>query len=287
MREAVEEAEQRGRRALLPLWRTTQARHLLDAGQLAVAEQELDAAEQATAATGLSFTGELAALATRARVAFHTGDDATIEACTARAHVCLSSNDPQQRQIGAWIALITAAYRDRHVTGHQLSSAAAYSRRGHVHTAGIDPADAVMLVRAALVSGLREVAASAVEFAESRAQRNPRFPLFEAVATHARGLLEADRGRLMDAAERYGSSRPLLRAQAWEDAGGLPAAAGFAEAQACFERALEEYEACGAHRDSRRARSRLRKLGVRPAAAANAPDIEWRGLTRLNWVSYA
>jgi DNA-binding CsgD family transcriptional regulator len=277
--EAVEEAEQRGRQALLPLWRTTRARLLLDGGQLAAAARELAAAEEATTATGLSFTGETAALCTMARVAFHTGDDAGIEACAARADDCLRSDDPQQRRIGAWITLLVAAYRDEHLPTHQLVAASAYLRRGFVHATAVDPGDTVLLVRRALASGLREVALSAVEFAEHRAQRTPRLRLFEAAATHARGLLDRDPARLTAAAELYGNARPLLRAQAWEDAGALLTANDPCEAQACFDRALEGYESCGADRESRRARSRLRKLGIKPVVAAGAPDVGWRGLT--------
>src|SRR4051812_15429998 len=95
-----------------------------------------------------------------------------------------------------------------------------------------------------LACGLREIAASAVEFAEHRAQRNARLPLFEAAAAHARGLLDGDRARFRHAAERYGSARPLLRAQAWEDAGPLLTTTDAAEARACFERALDGYTAC-------------------------------------------
>ncbi|MFF8907953.1 helix-turn-helix transcriptional regulator [Streptomyces olivaceoviridis] len=285
--EAANEAEQRGRQALLPLWRTTRARLLLDAGRLAEAARELASAEAEATATGVSFTGASAALCTRARVAFHMGDDATMEECVTRAGACLSSDDPQRRGIGAWINLLALAYRDDPgLSERDMSLAVAYSRRGHVHAAPADPAETVLLVRTALGSGLREVAACAVQFAEHRARRNPRFHLFGAVATHVRGLLDGDPDRLLAAVERYGTARPLLGAQAWEDAGGPAAAAGSPEVRVRFERALEGYEACGAHRDVRRVRSRLRKLGVEPGAkpgttapAADAPAAGWRGLT--------
>ncbi|MFE9361042.1 LuxR C-terminal-related transcriptional regulator [Streptomyces olivaceoviridis] len=274
---AVEEVEQHGRRAFIPLWRTTRARLLLETGQLAAAARDLAAAEEAAAATGLSFTGESAALCTRARVAFHLGDEAGLDACAARAEELLSSPEPQQRRIGAWITVITAAGRDSALTERQLRLAKAHLMRGYVHVAGIDAGDAVLLVRVALATGSREVAASIVEFAENRAQRNARFPLFAVTARHARGLLDGDRCRIVEAAEGYGNGRPLLRSRAWEDAGALTADPS--EARACFERALEGYEACGAERDSRRARSRLRKLGIKPIAAGHAPDAGWRGLT--------
>lgn len=285
--EAANEAEQRGRRALLPLWRSARARLLLDAGQLAEAARELASAETEAAATGVSFLGESAALCTRARVAFHMGDDAAMEECAARADACLSGDDPRQRGIGAWVTLITMAYRDdlgpaeRH-----LPLAMAHARRGYVHALPVDPAETVLLVRIALGAGRRDDAVSVVEFAEHRAQRGPRFSLFAAVAAHVRGLLDGDPDRLLAAAERYGTARPLLGAEAWEDAGALLAEAGSPEARGRFERALEGYEACGAHRNVRRVRGRLRKLGVKPGAkpgtaapAADVPGAGWRGLT--------
>ncbi|MET8561060.1 hypothetical protein ABZV75_10890 [Streptomyces flaveolus] len=45
-------------------------------------------------------------------MAFHTGDDATMEACAAQANAFLSSDDPQRRGIGAWITVIATAHRD-------------------------------------------------------------------------------------------------------------------------------------------------------------------------------
>lgn len=275
---AAEEAEQHGRRALVPLWRSTRARLLLDTGQLALVARELAAVEDAVAATGMSFTGEPAVLCTRARTAFHLGDDAGIDACAARAEELLSSTEPQRLRVGAWLAVITAAYRDTELSEHQLRLARAYLLRGYDHAAAIDPGDVIMFVRAALASGQREIALSVVEFAEQRAQRNACYPLFEATARHARGLVDGDQNGLMEAAERYGNARPLLRSQAWEDAGTL-LTSDPSKARSCFERALEEYEACGAERDSRRARSRLRKLGIKPTAAGGAPDAGWRGLT--------
>ncbi|MET8772594.1 LuxR family transcriptional regulator [Streptomyces sp. NPDC004658] len=284
--DALEEAERRGRQALLPLWRTARARLLLDSGQLTAAARELAAADEAIACTGLPFTGEPAALYTRARVAFHMGDDAGVEACAAQAGAMLKSEEPQRRRAGAWVDLITAAYRDEALTVRQLNAASAYVRRGFSHAAVIDPGDAVLLVRMALACGQREVALRIVEFIGSRVQHNTRLPLFEAAAAHARGLLDRDRAKLTEAVKRYGTARPLLRAQAWEDAGVLSTATDAAEARACLERALESYEACGADRESRRVRSLLRKLGTKsvtgpgaPTTAPGTPDSGWRGLT--------
>ncbi|MFF0225868.1 AAA family ATPase [Streptomyces sp. NPDC004629] len=273
------EAQQHGRQAFVPLWRTARARLMLDSGRLADAAKELTAAEAAAAATRTPWAAEAAALYALARVAFHTGDDAAIEICATKAAAHLAGDQPQSRHIGAWIAVLTAVYRAEHLSQRQLDAALGCLRRGLVHSACLDPGDVVLLVRAALGRGLREPALSAVRFAEDRAQRNPRFPLFETTAVHARGLLEGDRARLEAAAERYGQARPLLRAHALEDAGELMAAGGDTTACTRLEEAWELYEACGAHRESRRTQSKLRKLGVKPATAGQVPDERWRGLT--------
>ncbi|MHC3469392.1 LuxR C-terminal-related transcriptional regulator [Streptomyces sp. 7R007] len=277
--EAVEQADRHGRRAFVPLWRTARARLLLSAGRLTDATRDLAAAEDAATATGLSFTGEPAALCTRAHLAFHTGDEAGLAACAARADELLSTGGPQERRAGAWLTLIAAAYHGRRLTEVQLMAAAAHLEHGRLHDCGTDPADAVVLVRAALSAGRRETAVSVTEFAERRARHNAPFPLFEAAARHARGLLDGDRGRLMQAADEYGSSRPLPQAQAWEDAGTLLTRTDPCAARTLFKRALRAYEACGAERDAQRARGRLRGLGVKTVAGTGAPEAGWRGLT--------
>ncbi|MFC9915417.1 response regulator transcription factor [Streptomyces sp. NPDC127197] len=133
------------------------------------------------------------------------------------------------------------------------------------------------LIAGALRSKRRDLAAAVVEFAESRARRNPRLALFQAAAAQARGLLDGDRGRLMDAAGLYGEARPLLRAGALRDAGELTTSA--ARARTCFEQALELYDRCGAQEESGRLRSRLRRLGIRPVTGGCAAEAGWRGLT--------
>ncbi|MFF4346221.1 LuxR C-terminal-related transcriptional regulator [Streptomyces sp. NPDC001530] len=274
------EAELRGREALLPLWRTTRARLLLDSGRLAEAKDELSAVRALISAYPFPYMGEAAVLHTLARAAFYTGDDTGMSLCASAAEEHLTSDDPQIRRGGAWTTALSAMYGGQEeLTPRQLREALDFVRRGSVHMTCLDPADLLILVRAALDSGLRDVASSMVAFAERRARHNQPFAVLQATALHARGLLEAAPKTLMGAAERYGTARPLLRASAVEDAGRLVAGAEDASARAHFEQALDIYEACGAHRESRRARSRLRRLGIKPAAASSASDAGWRGLT--------
>nr|WP_245695480.1 helix-turn-helix transcriptional regulator [Streptomyces antibioticus] len=287
------EAEQRGRAAYAALWRPARARLLLGGGRLREAAQELavsheTAGRRQPAVAGTSdATAEAAVLCARARAALHTGDDREMEACAARAEVCLASDDRQLRRAGAWMSVLTALYRDEPVSEERLNGAAAYLRRGFLHVACVDAGDVVLLVAAALASGRREVAAAAVRFTEERARFNPGLPLFSSAATHARGLYAGDAELLVAAAESYGDLRPLLRARALEDAGECLAAANACGAESRFEEALSGYAACGAERDAQRVRGRLRALGARPLAAASTassgaavPAAEWRGLTR-------
>ncbi|CAM5701590.1 MULTISPECIES: helix-turn-helix transcriptional regulator [Streptomyces] len=279
------DAEQRGRRAYLPLWRTARARLLLDGGRLPEAAREVAAAGAGPLARGTSAASEAAMVCARARIAFHTGDDAELEACSALAETYLEAEDRQSRRAGAWIAVLTALYRDEALTRHQLGVAAAHLRRGFLHATCLDAGDVVLLVAAALASGQRDMAAAAVEFAEERARLNPGLPLFAGAAAHARGLFARDADLLAEAAERYGTARPLLRARALEDAGECAAEADAATARSHFEEASRLYTGCGAERDGRRVHGRLRKLGIRPLGAAGAaapavPEPEWRGLTR-------
>nr|WTC14149.1 LuxR C-terminal-related transcriptional regulator [Streptomyces anthocyanicus] len=280
--EGLADARRRGRPAYLPLWRTARARLMLDGGRLVEAAQEVVAAGPGSRAPGTSAASDAALACVRARIAHHTGDNAELEECAALAEGLLAGDDPQSYRAGAWIALLTAGYRDRALTHQRLAAATDHLRRGFVHTTCVDAGDVVLLVAAALDSGRREVAAAAVDFAEERATLNPGIALFAAAASHARGLFARDAELLAGAAEAHGDTRPLLRARALEDAGACsPEPSGAALSR--FEEALRRYEACGAEGDARRVRGRLRAFGVRtlPSAGTAAPaaNVGWRGLS--------
>ncbi|GAB2997175.1 LuxR family transcriptional regulator [Streptomyces pseudoechinosporeus] len=279
--EGLAEAEQRGRHAFLPLWRTARARLALDGGRLPEAVRELTAVGTGPRRPGVSPASEAALLCTRARVAFHTGDDTELQSCATLADEYLAGDDPRLREAGAWIVLLTSACRSEAVPRPQQRLATAHLWRGFLHTTCVDAGDVVLLIRVALGSDRREAAVAAVEFSEERAQANPGLPLFAAAAAHARGLLEGNADLLTQASDQYADARPLLRARALEDAGEVAASAGLPDALPRFEEARDLYAACGAERDGQRVRGSLRKLGVRDLAPAGAaPDAGWRGLTR-------
>jgi DNA-binding NarL/FixJ family response regulator len=101
-------------------------------------------------------------------------------------------------------------------------------------------------------------------------------------ATYCHGLVESDPAEVMAAAAAYrSSSRPLLCAQALEDAAVLLAERGeIQQAQAAFTEAVDLYEAMSADWDVRRAGERLRPHGIRRAARpSRGPDSGWAALT--------
>ncbi len=137
----------------------------------------------------------------------------------------------------------------------------------------MDVADEPQLVRIALAAGDRELAKRASSTAAQRAQTNPGVATIQAVALHARGLLEADSDALARACELYVSSpRRLAFASALEDLGAARLRDG-ADPQAGVEdlgRALELYTELGASWDAGRVRGRLRLSGVRRRLVASA-----------------
>ena len=67
----------------------------------------------------------------------------------------------------------------------------------------VDVTDEPQLVRIALAVADRDLAATAMEQAQRRAERNPHAPTIVATAAHARGLLDADDATLTHAVELF------------------------------------------------------------------------------------
>jgi DNA-binding CsgD family transcriptional regulator/tetratricopeptide (TPR) repeat protein len=137
------------------------------------------------------------------------------------------------------------------------------------------------IVRLALGQGERETAADAARRAEEflAAGSTPRRV---AAAAHCRGLLDADPGLLLAAADGYtAAGRPLPRAQALEAAVALLAERGdLAAARPPCIASLDEYAALGAMWDLTRARARFRPYGLRqPTRRPKRPTVGWDALT--------
>ncbi len=105
--------------------------------------------------------------------------------------------------------------------------------------------------------------------------------MFAAVAQQARGILERDADALLEAANMLGTWRPLLYADAAEDAGAELARAGRdAEAIESLSTAFDTFVECEAIADARRVGRALRRLGVeRRIVAQPRARTGWDSLT--------
>jgi DNA-binding CsgD family transcriptional regulator len=110
----------------------------------------------------------------------------------------------------------------------------------------------------------------------------PAIPLFTAVATYARGILERDARALLAAADvLQSSSRPLLYAAAAEDAGGELARTDHPDkAVDQLNAAFDTYMGHEALADARRVGRQLRHLGVeRRIVSQPRAKTGWDSLT--------
>jgi DNA-binding CsgD family transcriptional regulator len=141
------------------------------------------------------------------------------------------------------------------------------------------------LVRIALATGERDAAEQAARLADEDVERE-RLPLRVAAAGACRGLLAADPGPLLEAAELYRGGRRLLdRGLALENAAVLLAGRDqVSEARETIAAAMEEYTTLAAEWDMTRAEARMRPFGIRlrqqgPRGYGGRPASGWRALT--------
>lgn len=142
-----------------------------------------------------------------------------------------------------------------------------------------NPAAAAWLVRTCLAVNDGTRALRVVACAERLAGANAGFPSVDAVALHARGLVDADALLLQRAAG--GHRHVWAQASASEDAGVVLLKNGNRpSAQMEFERSLTAYDRAGAELDAARVRARLRSLGVRRSSRRpHRPVTGWKSLT--------
>ncbi|MEU5217378.1 AAA family ATPase [Streptomyces sp. NPDC020807] len=279
--EGIRITGEQGRTAATRMWRMTRSRVLLEAGRLAEARTDCEAAT----APDDPGPGNLADVTLRyvmLRVALHTGDRAAVRTYAAEARRMRDDEAPVVRHFGSWMLALTADFDgspDRAMA--ELDGVMTSPAEARPAYAGlVDPADAPVLVRLALRAGAFERAAQTVAQAERRAALNPGFPFLAATAAHARGLLDNDLTLLVRAVRLFEDSpRVLARASALEDAGRRLAATRRSEAVPYFETGLALWERAGAERDVARVRRRLRAAGVRKRPAPAGADHAWPELT--------
>ncbi|MGW0549603.1 helix-turn-helix transcriptional regulator [Streptomyces altiplanensis] len=280
--DGIRTTRDQGRTAATRMWLMTRSRMLLDAGRLADARAD---AEAASATTGDIGPGNLADVTLRyamMRVALHTNDRQGARAYAAEARRMRSDSAPAVRHAGSWMLALMADFEGRPDRAMaELDEVMSSPVADRPDFAGsLDPADAPVLVRLALRAGAHERAVQAVALAERRAVLNPDLTFLAATAAHARGLLDNDLVPLVRAVRMYEDCpRAMARASALEDAGRKLAATRMSEAVPYFDTALALYARAGAERDVARVRRRLRAAGVRRRPSPAGLSGEWPELT--------
>jgi DNA-binding CsgD family transcriptional regulator len=227
---------------------------------------------------------DVAGVVALGRVAVHLGDTSLQQRTAAFALSMLEQSAPSLRRQAAWLlALQTMADGDALAARAWLCALGEDERKTILPLFPPDLTDEPHLIRIALASEDRELAASAVETAERRAELNPGVRTIAATAAHARGLLDGNEDDLERAVELFADGpRPLALASALEDLGadrirhrtdedGIEA----------LNRALTLYGTAGASWDVARVRRRLRARGVRRrlVTASSRPETGWAAMT--------
>ena len=148
-----------------------------------------------------------------------------------------------------------------------------------------EPAAASWLVRASDKLGARDLAETTASAASAVSVKHPQFSAIQGSALHAEGLLEADAGKLYEAANLHPDR--WCAASAREDMADFLAKRCSEKENAVriFESALGVYTAVGATRDASRVVNKLRGLGVRRGAnrAAERDGFGSHGLTNTEF----
>ena len=156
------------------------------------------------------------------------------------------------------------------------SALAELGSRMHYRSLGVD------LTRLALATGDTSTGHQTVDALERFAAQEPLVTI-RGAALHARGLLDSDGARLLEAADLLRTGpRPLLSARALEDAADALAGDGHGdEGRQRFLDARRIYEELGATRDANRLLARMRAAGLHVGARGprRRPDHGWDSLT--------
>ncbi len=265
--EAAKVAAQRDRQSwAVDLFEKWRGRPLLEVGRLADAASSLEgrfSLERAQAIVGPGNASDLVALG---KLKIHVGDDAGAAEAAGIAEVMLKASSPGVQRHAAWYLALYSMYRGDPGQAHNWLCALGFDRRFlAIPTYPIEATDAPQLTRIAMAAGDHDLAEASVAEAERRSRLNPGIPSLAAAAAHARGLWKSSPADIEAASMLLSDRRrPLALASALEDLGAVLARVGASdEGAASLDRALVINTEVGASWDAARARSRLRKLGVR------------------------
>jgi DNA-binding CsgD family transcriptional regulator len=264
------------------MFETWHGRMLLRAGRLSEARAVLEgrfALEDGTHAAAVLDAAGIVALG---RLAIHTGDARQARRLGDIAQVMLELGTPAVRRHAGWLlALFAMAEGDAEAARGWLRAPTEPDGRAILPRFPLDIADEVMLARIGLATQDDELAQLALHSSRRRSELNPGAASIAATAAHVRGLLEPSQADLREAVELFERTpRRLELAAALEDLGVELIATDRESAIDVLGRTLALYTDLGAPWDARRARSRLRELGVRRRLVTAEPETNgWAALT--------
>jgi DNA-binding CsgD family transcriptional regulator len=265
------------------VWMMLRARALLDLGRISDAITEAEAIFDMSDELGAGRVGYLNDVASWVEgcSAIRTGDPRQLAAAEEAASRLRRAELAPSRALGALLAASLRSLAGRKDATSELDEPALTALSSPALQAGSprSHADIVRLVRLLLADGRTVEASSVAGTLEKAADAQPGAGFLAAAARHARALAEADAGLASQAAAMYqNDGRPLIRAEALEDAGRLLPAGGRDAAVEHLDAALTLYAAAGAAQDAARVRGLLRARGVRRLVRP-APDPQWPELT--------
>ncbi|MGB9305307.1 MAG: AAA family ATPase [Mycobacterium sp.] len=274
----LERARQERNAMMLDIWATFGGMVHLAAGRISAARAAVESLPlpEATAATELDTLRVLVL----AGVAVAADDRNLLQQMVSCAHDAYSNGAAMVRRTAAHVLALAAWHRN------DLHDAVRWFG-GDIGLFGAPPTpqaleQLILCARVASSAGDAGGRARVLRAVEKLQQEKPAIPLFSAVVTHVRGILESDAQALVTAADLFRSSaRPLLYAAAAEDAAGLLVLADRKnEALDHFNAAFDAYTRAGALAHARRVGRELRRLGVeRRIVSQPRAKTGWDSLT--------
>ena len=265
------------------VWMMLRARALIDLGRISDAITEAEAIFDMSDELGAGHVGYLNDVASWVGgcSAIRTGDPQQLAAAAEAASRLRCAELAPSRDLGALLAASLGSLAGRPGATKELDGPALAALGSPALHAGSprSHADIVCLVRLLLADGRASDASSVAGTLAKAAVSQPGVSFLAAAARHAQALAEADADLAAEAAGMYqDDERPLVRAEALEDAGRLLPDERRDAAVGHLDAALTLYAAAGATQDAARVRGLLRIRGVRRATLP-APDPQWPELT--------
>ncbi|BBY46768.1 helix-turn-helix transcriptional regulator (plasmid) [Mycolicibacterium arabiense] len=257
--DCVERARRDRYAMALPPWAVLEGTTHAAAGRLAEARAAVDALPMRE--WGTVTENNLMRMVVLSEVGVRTDDRNMLQQLLTDAHALSTSTSPLLAGGAAYLIALVAWHRgDVYEAARRLGGPQASA----VTPLWLNVFDQLLLTARVAVAAddaaLRVRAADGIEVLE---RERPGAPLFAAVASYGRSILERDADALLDAANSLHPSRPLLHAGAAEDAGRELVRAGRRrEGVEQFNVAFDTFATCQAVADARRVGRLLRGQGV-------------------------